>query len=97
MLYLTTISNRIHKNGTWAVQKIIQCAQSTEEFTIIAEHLRPFTPPLLLNDCQFNVRPVCHLLIAFVIIVGNYVVQGTLRFGSPVSDFIFDSMVDRCW
>jgi hypothetical protein len=54
--YLTTIYNRIHKNGTWAVQKIIQCAQSTEEFTIIAQHLRPFTPPLLLNDCQLGQR-----------------------------------------
>lgn len=26
--------------------------------------------------------------------VGNYVVQGALRFGT---DFIFDAMVDRCW
>lgn len=29
--------------------------------------------------------------------VGNYVVQGALRFGAPASDFIFDAMVDRCW
>jgi protein JSN1 len=27
----------------------------------------------------------------------NYVVQGTLRFGSPASSFVFDAMVDRCW
>lgn len=30
-------------------------------------------------------------------IVGNYVVQGTLRFGSPYSNFLFDGMVDRIW
>lgn len=29
--------------------------------------------------------------------VGNYVVQGALRFGSPINRFIFDAMVDRCW
>ncbi|GAA5848606.1 hypothetical protein JCM8547_004571 [Rhodosporidiobolus lusitaniae] len=68
-----------HKNGTWAVQKIIQCAQDEDEYAIIEQNLAPYTPPLLLND------------------FGNYVVQGALRFGSPQSDFVFDSMVDRIW
>ncbi|ORY61951.1 hypothetical protein BCR35DRAFT_334920 [Leucosporidium creatinivorum] len=39
-----------HKNGTWAIQKIISSVQSTEEFAIIEQNLAPFTPPLLLND-----------------------------------------------
>ncbi|KAK4058647.1 hypothetical protein OIO90_000091 [Microbotryomycetes sp. JL221] len=39
-----------HKNGTWAAQKIIACAQEPEEYIIIAENLAPFAPPLLLND-----------------------------------------------
>ncbi|KAM0792461.1 hypothetical protein ACM66B_005136 [Microbotryomycetes sp. NB124-2] len=39
-----------HKNGTWAIQKIIACAEESEEFSIIAENLAPFAPPLLLND-----------------------------------------------
>ncbi|GAA6012454.1 hypothetical protein JCM11491_004337 [Sporobolomyces phaffii] len=68
-----------HKNGTWAVQKIIQCAEADDEFAIIEQNLQPYVPPLLLND------------------FGNYVVQGTLRFGSPHSDFLFDGMVDRIW
>ncbi|GAA5965788.1 hypothetical protein JCM21900_004990 [Sporobolomyces salmonicolor] len=68
-----------HKNGTWAVQKIIQCVQDEDEFAIIEQNLQPYTPPLLLND------------------FGNYVVQGTLRFGSPHSNFLFDGMVDRIW
>ncbi|GAA5830360.1 hypothetical protein JCM11251_001322 [Rhodosporidiobolus azoricus] len=39
-----------HKNGTWAVQKIIQCAQDEDEFALIKQNLTPYTPPLLLND-----------------------------------------------
>ncbi|KAK4053070.1 hypothetical protein OIV83_001805 [Microbotryomycetes sp. JL201] len=39
-----------HKNGTWAAQKIIACAEEPEEFSTIAQNLAPFTPPLLLND-----------------------------------------------
>ncbi|GAA5931454.1 uncharacterized protein JCM15063_001472 [Sporobolomyces koalae] len=68
-----------HKNGTWAVQKIIQCADAEDEYAIIEQNLQPYVPPLLLND------------------FGNYVAQGTLRFGSPHSDFVFDAMVDRIW
>ncbi|GAA5928622.1 hypothetical protein JCM10213_002517 [Rhodosporidiobolus nylandii] len=39
-----------HKNGTWAVQKIIQCAKDEDEFALIEQNLTPYTPPLLLND-----------------------------------------------
>jgi protein JSN1 len=68
-----------HKNGTWAAQKIIDSATSEEEIKMICENVRPYLPPLLLD--QF----------------GNYVVQCTLKFGSPKADIIFDSMIDRCW
>jgi protein JSN1 len=44
------LSNRTHKNGTWAVQKIIQCAEDEDEFALIEQSLAPYTPPLLLND-----------------------------------------------
>ena len=40
----------IHKNGTWAAQKIIECVQTPEEVALIAQNLRPFTPPLLLDQ-----------------------------------------------
>ena len=60
----------IHKNGTWAAQKIIECVQTPEEVALIAQNLRPFTPPLLLDQfgnyvvqyvtpfCQFAFDPV---------------------------------------
>lgn len=40
----------IHKNGTWAAQKMIECVQSAEEIGIIAQNLRPYAPPLLLDQ-----------------------------------------------
>lgn len=36
--------------GTWAAQKIIDCSTSPEEITIIAQSLRAYTPPLLLDQ-----------------------------------------------
>lgn len=86
--HLATIG--VHKNGTWAAQKIIDTSQLPEQRALIAHHVRPYLPPLLLD--QF----------------GNYVVQCLLPYGasaaagntserSSESDFIFDSIVDRCW
>ena len=40
----------IHKNGTWAAQKIIECVQSPEEVALIAQNLRAYAPPLLLDQ-----------------------------------------------
>ena len=40
----------IHKNGTWAAQKIIECVQSPEEVSSIGQYLRPYVPPLLLDQ-----------------------------------------------
>lgn len=40
----------IHKNGTWAAQKIIECVQSPEEVSLIGQYLRPYVPPLLLDQ-----------------------------------------------
>jgi hypothetical protein len=40
----------IHKNGTWAAQKIIECVQTPEEIALIAQNLRPYGPPLLLDQ-----------------------------------------------
>lgn len=40
----------IHKNGTWAAQKIIECVTSPDEVNLIAQHLRAYAPPLLLDQ-----------------------------------------------
>ena len=40
----------IHKNGVWAAQKIVECVQTPEEVALVAQNLRAFTPPLLLDQ-----------------------------------------------
>jgi protein JSN1 len=40
----------IHKNGTWAAQKIIECSTTDEERALIALNLRPFAPPLMCDS-----------------------------------------------
>ncbi|PWN28467.1 ARM repeat-containing protein, partial [Jaminaea rosea] len=78
----------IHKNGTWAAQKILDMAQSPEQRSLIAHHLRPFIPPLLLD--QFG-----NYVVQCLLPYGAEPEAGDeLR---SRSDFIFDAMVDRCW
>lgn len=40
----------IHKNGTWAAQKIIECVQTPDEVALVTANLRPYVPPLLLDQ-----------------------------------------------
>lgn len=55
----------IHKNGTWAAQKIIECVSTPEELALVAQHLRPYTPPLLLDQFgNYVVQSVSYLRIA---------------------------------
>ncbi|KIJ44131.1 hypothetical protein M422DRAFT_143127, partial [Sphaerobolus stellatus SS14] len=49
----------VHKNGTWAAQKIIDCIQTQEEIALVAQHLRPYTPPLLLDQFGNYVVQCC--------------------------------------
>ncbi|KAF7322822.1 hypothetical protein HMN09_00061500 [Mycena chlorophos] len=49
----------IHKNGTWAAQKIIECVQNPEEVALIAQNLRAYTPPLLLDQFGNYVVQCC--------------------------------------
>jgi protein JSN1 len=69
----------VHKNGTWAAQKIIECSITDEERYLITSYLRPFGPSLMCDS------------------LGNYVCAGTLRFGAPYSEYVFDAMIDRMW
>ncbi|WFD42529.1 hypothetical protein MPSI1_001174 [Malassezia psittaci] len=46
--HLATIG--CHKNGTWAAQKIIDRANTDEQKDLIAEHLQPYVPALLLDQ-----------------------------------------------
>lgn len=77
--YLTQLS--IHKNGTWAIQKIINvCCKdklNSQQKYLIGASLKPYTVKLF-ND-QF----------------GNYVLQGCIKFGSPFNDFLIESVLDN--
>ncbi|KIW02122.1 uncharacterized protein PV09_06612 [Verruconis gallopava] len=69
----------VHKNGTWAAQKIIDVSRTPATMSVIVEALRPFSMALFLD--QF----------------GNYVIQGSLRYASPLNNFIFEVMLSRLW
>ncbi|KAH7916035.1 hypothetical protein BJ138DRAFT_1053629 [Hygrophoropsis aurantiaca] len=49
----------IHKNGTWAAQKIIECVQTPEEVSLIVQNLRAYAPPLLLDQFGNYVVQCC--------------------------------------
>lgn len=49
----------IHKNGTWAAQKIIECVQAPEEVALVVQNLRPYAPPLLLDQFGNYVVQCC--------------------------------------
>ncbi|KAI0374709.1 hypothetical protein BV20DRAFT_385871 [Pilatotrama ljubarskyi] len=49
----------IHKNGTWAAQKIIECVQTPEEVALVTQNLRPYVPPLLLDQFGNYVVQCC--------------------------------------
>ncbi|KIL69515.1 hypothetical protein M378DRAFT_7372 [Amanita muscaria Koide BX008] len=55
--HLATIG--IHKNGTWAAQKVIECVNTPEEVSLIVQNLRPYAPPLLLDQFGNYVIQCC--------------------------------------
>lgn len=69
----------VHKNGTWAAQKIIDVARTPQLQSMVVESLQQYSVALFLD--QF----------------GNYVMQGCLRYQSPLNNFIFDSMLCKLW
>lgn len=40
----------VHKNGTWAAQKIIDVCNTPDQMRMIVEHIRPYTVPLFLDQ-----------------------------------------------
>ena len=71
----------IHKNGTWAAQKIIECVTSPEEVALIAQNLRAYAPPLLLDQFgNYVVQYVQNvILFIFIFLITIYQVLLTLR------------------
>ncbi|SAM70869.1 related to JSN1-RNA-binding protein (pumilio family) [Ustilago bromivora] len=46
--HLATIG--VHKNGTWAAQKIIDCTYSDDQKALIVQEIKAYVPPLLLDQ-----------------------------------------------
>ena len=86
----------IHKNGTWAAQKIIECVQTPEEVSLIVQNLRAYAPPLLLDQFGNYVVQYATCRCSGSSIIDRFI-RCCLRFGPPANDFIFDAMVDRMW
>jgi protein JSN1 len=40
----------VHKNGTWAAQKIIEVAKTPQQMSLVVDNLRPYTVPLFLDQ-----------------------------------------------
>ncbi|KAG1466563.1 hypothetical protein G6F56_004664 [Rhizopus delemar] len=55
--YLGSIG--VHKNGTWAAQKIIDTAKQPTQIGLICEHIKPFVPALLLDKFGNYVVQCC--------------------------------------
>ena len=49
----------VHKNGTWAVQKMIDTAKTPEQMDLISKYVAPFTPPLMLDQFGNYVVQCC--------------------------------------
>ncbi|OMH82568.1 Pumilio domain-containing protein [Zancudomyces culisetae] len=49
----------VHKNGTWAIQKLIDCCSSADQQSAIVDALRPFIPQLLLDQLGNYVVQCC--------------------------------------
>ena len=49
----------VHKNGTWAAQKIIDVTRVPEQMEIIVDSLRPYTVPLFLDQYGNYVLQCC--------------------------------------
>jgi protein JSN1 len=49
----------VHKNGTWAAQKIIDVTKSPIQMEMIVENLRPYTVPLFLDQYGNYVLQCC--------------------------------------
>jgi protein JSN1 len=49
----------VHKNGTWAAQKIIDVAKQPHQMGLVVDNLRPYTVPLFLDQFGNYVLQCC--------------------------------------
>ncbi|KAI8639726.1 armadillo-type protein [Parasitella parasitica] len=77
----------VHKNGTWAAQKIIDSLNTKKQIQIVCVHIQPFIPPLLLDQYGNYVVQCCLRLDGDTQFIMNAMVEKSLhiaqgRFGA---------------
>ncbi|KAJ2756284.1 hypothetical protein IWQ56_006348, partial [Coemansia nantahalensis] len=83
----------VHKNGTWAVQKIIDTADSVAQRTIIVRSLKKYTPQLLLDQLGNYVVQCC---LRFGTPPAADSGPGAAAAAAGSNQFIFDAIHARC-
>ncbi|KAI8139180.1 armadillo-type protein [Fennellomyces sp. T-0311] len=91
--YLASIG--VHKNGTWAAQKIIDHANSPALVSVFLNQRLKLTSFLQIRIISTHIAPYVPLLLLDQ--YGNYVVQCCLRKGPEWSQYIMDAIADKCW
>ncbi|CDH54485.1 pumilio rrm domain-containing protein [Lichtheimia corymbifera JMRC:FSU:9682] len=83
--YLASIG--VHKNGTWAAQKIIDHSNTPPLIKLISIHIAPYVPLLLLDQYGNYVVQGCLRKSKGV----------TADDDEISSDYIIDAIADKCW
>ncbi|CEP19852.1 hypothetical protein [Parasitella parasitica] len=86
----------VHKNGTWAAQKIIDSLNTKKQIQIVCVHIQPFIPPLLLDQYGNYVVQCCLRLDGDTQFIINAMVEKFLhiaqgRFGARAMRGILES------
>lgn len=98
----------IHKNGTWAAQKIVDTSRTPGQvcmFIWLKFHTQ-FSGFIMLIPSSYHlflqIHLICFHLRPYIPALlldqfGNYVVQCCLGLGPELNQFIFDAVVEKCW
>ena len=82
----------VHKNGTWAAQKIIDTAKSPSQMKLIADSLHPYTVPLFLDQYGNYVLQCC---LRFGFPANNFIFETMLSQLWPIAQGRFGARAMR--
>ncbi|TEY49878.1 hypothetical protein BOTCAL_0282g00040 [Botryotinia calthae] len=73
----------VHKNGTWAAQKIIDVCKTPKQITMIVQNLAPYTVPLFLDQYSNYVLQCC---LKFGSPYNDFIFEAMLSKMKPISE-----------
>ncbi|CAD6444860.1 f245f34f-83f5-4bd4-b364-22c0b6a216e6 [Sclerotinia trifoliorum] len=73
----------VHKNGTWAAQKIIDVCKTPKQMTMIVQNLAPYTVPLFLDQYGNYVLQCC---LKFGSPYNDFIFEAMLSKMKPISE-----------